>query len=101
MDLTLTPFTVIVISSLVIPVLTGLVTKASASAKLKASVALVLSLVAAAINTATQSNGVAVLSQALIQNTVLTVAVQLAMYLGVYKPVANLNEKTAPDKGLS
>jgi hypothetical protein len=100
-SLTLSPFTVVVISALVIPILTGLLTKLEASAQTKALVTLVLSIVAGAVNTATQADGTALFSQALVQNTVLTLATSVATYLGVYKPVVNLNARTPPGVGLS
>lgn len=100
MSVTLSPFTVVVISSFVIPVITGLLTKESASAKTKALVSSIQAIVAGFVTTATQADGSAVFSQALIQNTVLTIVMQLAVYLGVYKPIVNLNARTLPDKGL-
>ena len=98
---TLSSFTVVVISGLLIPVLTGFLTKLVASAQTKSLVALIQSILAGVIATATSPDGTAVFSQALIQNTVLTIAIQLAMYIGVYKPIVDINARALPNVGLA
>jgi len=100
MNITLNAFTATVIASLVIPLLTGLVTKSSASDKVKAGVALALSILAGAFVTAVQPDGTAVISQSLIQNTFLTLVMQVGTYLGIYKPILDVNSKLMPHKGL-
>lgn len=98
-ELTLAPFTVSVLSSLVIPVLVALVTKSGASSKLKGSLLLVLSSVAGVIATNLDTFGGAVLSQQTIQNAGMAFATSLAMYLGFYKTLG-INDKLAPNFGL-
>ena len=98
---TLSSFTMVVISGLIIPIITGLLTKITASAQTKALIAAIQSIVAGFIATAMAPNGTAVFSQALIQNIVLTVAIQIAMYVGIYKPVVDINSRTLPNVGLS
>lgn len=98
---TLSSFTMVVISGLLIPIITGFLTKVSASAQTKSLVAAIQSIVAGFVTTAMAPDGTAVFSQELVQNVVLTIAIQIAMYLGVYKPVVDLNARTLPNVGLS
>lgn len=96
---TLSAFWVLIIGMLLIPVATGLITKANASATVKQIVTLVISAVVSIISISRQETGIAVVSW----NTVVLIVVQtlaaIATYLGVYKP-HELNAKTAPAVGI-
>jgi hypothetical protein len=97
----LDPQAVAVLTGLVIPVLVGLVTKLSAPAKVKAIASIVLSAVAALIGQALAVDGSAVLTQRLVITWATTLGTAIASYLGVWKPVAQVNERLLPDKGIS
>lgn len=97
--LTLTPFTVNVVISLAIPVLTAVgVAVFKTNTKAAGVISLFLSFGGGLIATATQSDGSAVLSQALVQNAVLIFLIQLAQYVGFYKK-RGINEKVATALG--
>lgn len=96
---TLGVFTVNVILGFIIPVLTAVVTKASASPVLKGAVTLTLSAIAGLINTAITITGEAVFSQAMVQQATLTWLIALASYLGLWKQL-EINNKLAPEFGL-
>lgn len=98
---TLSPVLVRAIVALVIPVVTGLFTKLQASASVKATVAFVLSGVASLIMQATTGDGSALLTQKLLVDWAITFGMQLAAYLGLLKPVAEINTKLIPDRGIS
>ena len=91
-----------VLVALVIPVLVGLATKVSASDRIKAVVMIVLAAVGALVVNATQSDGSAVLSAAMLSDWAITTATAVAAYLGVLKPLTNgaLNSRLAPTIGL-
>lgn len=97
--LTLNPFTVLVILSWVIPVLTGLITKLNAPDIVKGGVALTLSYVAAAVSQAVTEDGSAIFSQETLSMAALSYVIQLSGYLGLMKPL-KINEKLLPTKGL-
>jgi hypothetical protein len=98
--LTFSPTVVRIIVSLLIPIVTGFVTKLSAPAKVKATVAFVLSGVGALVTLATTGDGGLILTSKLLSEWGLTFVFQLAAYLGLLGPVADINTRTAPDKGL-
>jgi hypothetical protein len=88
---------------LVIPVLVGLVTKASASDRVKAVVTIVLAGVGTLIVQATADDGSAVISAVMAWDWLVTTALAVAAYLGILKPVVgngDLNSKLAPSKGI-
>lgn len=91
-------FTVLLVISLVIPFLTGVVTKVSASAGVKQVCTLVLSAAAGLIVTATQLDGTAVISKEAALNAALALGIAIVSYLGLYKP-HDVNAKLAPTKG--
>lgn len=97
--LTLSAFFVLVLTSFLIPLATGLVTKLRASATVKQVVTLVLSAVTGLVTTATQADGTAVISATSAQYALLSLAVAVVSYLGVYGPHAT-NARLAPDRGI-
>lgn len=84
--LRLTTVTVTIIQALVVPIVTGLLTKASLSSAAKGLMTLVLNAVASLINVAVTADGTAVLSEATLINFGVGLAISVATYLGVYKP---------------
>ena len=98
----LDPQVVRTIVVLVIPVLVGLVTKASASDRVKAVVTIVLAAVGTLIVNATGDDGSAVVSAPVVWDWLVTTGLAVASSLGVLKPLAggDLNGKLAPSVGL-
>lgn len=92
-------FTVLLLMSLVIPVITGIVVKSGANATWKQVITLVLSAIAGLITTATQLDGTAVISKESALNAALSLGIAITTYLGIYRP-HNLNDGLAPTKGL-
>lgn len=86
------------IIGLVIPFLTGLLTKLNASATVKQVVTIVLAGVSALIVSSTVGEE-AVISWETLGYAALGWLVAVLSYLGLYQP-HNLNAKTAPDKGI-
>lgn len=95
----LSPLTVSVLSGPVIPIIVGILTKVNAPALVKGSISLFLSAVAGLLAQNIVADGGAVLSQAAIFYAAIAFVTQLAMYLGIYKPL-DLNAKTAPKLGI-
>lgn len=98
-DIHLTTYTVSVILSFIIPVLTSAVSHSDAPAKIKGNIALVLSAAAGLISAAVSSDGTAIISQTAFQAAALAWAIQTAAYNNIYKP-RGLNKKVLPDVGL-
>lgn len=98
--LTLSTDLVTLILTLLIPVATGLVTKSTAPDRVKAIVALVLAGVVTLIGQARTDTGAAIISTQMAGQWAMTVAVQLAAYLGVYRPIAAKAVELAPTKGI-
>lgn len=96
--LTLSAFTVLVITSLLIPVATGLLTKAAASPTVHQIVTALISIVAGVITTNTQLDGTAVVSLVTLQYAGLAFLIATAGYLGIYRP-HDTNAKLVPDVG--
>ena len=71
---------------LLLPALTGLLTKWNASATVKQVVAIVLSAVSAIIIENTVEDGSAVLSSEVLLDAAILYGVQILSYLGLYKP---------------
>jgi formate-dependent nitrite reductase membrane component NrfD len=88
-----------VLTGILLPIVVGLVTKASASNRFQAIVGIVVAAVGALVLRATTVDGAGVLDKALVLDIALVYIPQIASYLGVWKQFA-LNEKTAPNAGL-
>lgn len=95
----LSPLTVSVLSGVVIPIVVGVVTKLRASAFVKGAISLFLAAVAGLLAQNIIPEGGAVISQDALFFAAVAFATQLAMYLGIYKPL-DLNAKTAPNAGI-
>lgn len=87
------------IASALIPLVVGLLTKVTASAKLKAIVSIVLNAIQALIVSSVTSDGSAVISTQTLILWAIGVATSIGSYLGVWKP-ADINQKLAPSFGL-
>ena len=87
--LILDPGTVRLIVAVIIPILVGLLTKATWSGTVKGLLALVLNFVNAAVIAATLADGHAAWSQVTLRETLVGFVISVAMYLGVYQQ-ANL-----------
>lgn len=104
MDTTLSPLTVQIIASLIIPIITGLATKFTLSSGVKAVITIVLSSVSTLIIANTVDGGGAVITQAVFLQWIIGVIIALSTYGGFYKPL-NLTSSTpdgllAPNKGI-
>lgn len=97
--LTLSAFTVLVVTSLLIPLATGLVTKLAASATVKQIITAAISAVVGIVTTSTEADGTAVISLATLQYALLAFAIATVGYLGLYKP-HQANAKLAPNTGV-
>ena len=104
MDFTLSPFTVQIIASVLIPILTGLLTRVTLSSGVKGLITLVLNAIAALVITATVADGTAVISQVTFQQWALGLAISIATYVGVYRPAGVTSSdpagKLAPQRGI-
>lgn len=83
---TLNAFAVTMLVSLLLPVVTGIVTKYSAPAIVKSLVALAVSSINGVVMGGLAVDGTAHIAKAAIMLAVLSFAIQTATYLGVYKP---------------
>ena len=88
------------ILTLLIPVATGLVTKSTASTRVKALVAIVLAAAVTLFRESRTDSGAAIISTQMAVAWALTLAVQLAAYLGIYKPITPRATEIAPARGL-
>lgn len=75
------------IVALFIPILVGLITKITVPPAVKAVVLLILNALSAFIFTAMATDGSAVFTKEAFANLVLGVAISVAAYFGVYKPL--------------
>lgn len=98
-SLTLSAFTVLVITSLLIPLATGIITKVHASALVKQICTAAIAAAVGIVTTSTQADGTAVISLATVQYALLAFAIATVGYLGLYKP-HDTNAKLAPDIGV-
>jgi hypothetical protein len=100
-SLTLSAFMVLVLTSLLIPAVTGLITKSTASATVKQLVTLAVSALNGLVVTSTQSDGTALISATTAQYALLSLGIAIVSYLGIYKP-HDLNNSRAlmPDIGI-
>ena len=92
-------FTVLIITSLLIPFLTGLATKVNAPASVKQIITAAISAIVGVVTTSTQVDGTAIISLTTVQYALLSFAIATVGYLGLYKP-HDLDAKLAPDSGL-
>lgn len=97
--LTLNAFFVLVLTSFLIPLAVGLLTKLQASPTVKQVLTLVLSSITGLVTTATQADGTAVISATSAQYALLALGIAIVSYLGVYKP-QGANARLAPNSGL-
>lgn len=88
-----------IITGVLLPLVVGLITKASANDRFQAIVGIIVAAVGALVVRATTVDGSAVLDSALVLDIFLVYAPQLLVYLGVYKKF-DLNQKLAPTKGV-
>jgi hypothetical protein len=86
--LDLSPFLVTTILGTIIPLITGLLTKLSTPAWVKAVLTAALSTVAGALNVSLVDGGGAVVSQSTVISAVLTFIVAVATYAGFWRPLA-------------
>lgn len=104
MDLALNAQTVGVLLSVVIPIVTGLLTRITTSSKVKQVLTIVFNAVTAVITTGITTNGDVYLNQATLVNFVIGLVISLALYAGIYKPngftSSEADGKLAPNKGL-
>ena len=80
-------YTVTILLGFAIPLINGLVTKATTSTKVKAILTLVMSAVAGVVNVSLTDGGGAVFSQDTIKSAFLTLIISITTYLGVFKPL--------------
>jgi hypothetical protein len=85
--ITLSALSVSLLLGLLIPVVTGLLTKYSTSSGLKGLVTLVLNATQALVVSATVADGTAVISKETFVTFCLSLAISIATYAGVYKPL--------------
>lgn len=95
----LEPTWVTVILGLLIPLLTGLITKANASATIKQIVTLTLAAATTLISRAVIESGEALFTQELLIEAGMTWGIAIGSYLGIYKP-HEINDSLAPTTGL-
>lgn len=95
----LDPMLVTFVVSVLLPIVVGFVTKANASTALKQIVSIAASIGTGLVVTATQVDGVAVISKQAAFYAFVAFATQTATYLGIYKP-QNANAKIAPKVGI-
>lgn len=90
---------VLLITGLLLPLFVGLITKSTASSKLKALTNFVCAGIAAFITNATTADGHAVFSLAQLRDWVIVFGISTVTYLGLAKPI-DLTAKLAPNRGL-
>jgi hypothetical protein len=92
-------FVVSAILSVIIPVLTGLLTKVTAAPAVKQVVTIVLAAVASLLATNTVQDGTAVISKETGMLWAMNLAIAITSYLGIYKP-HDLDAKANPEFGI-
>lgn len=97
MELTATH--VLILVSVVIPVLTGLITKSTANATIKQLVTLTLAAVNTVVVSNTVGDGGAVLTESVLVDAGVSWAIAITSYLGIYKP-HNTNDRLASTSGI-
>ena len=96
---TLDPTQLAVLTSVIIPLVVGLITKKSANKQVKAITNIVVTAVAALLGNAVNDLGVAVFSAEMITNFIIGLVISIASYYGVYENF-EINAKLAPNKGI-
>lgn len=98
--LTINPNWLTLILTIMIPVATALVTKASASTRTKAAVTIVLAAVVTLIGKSRMDNGPAIISAQAAYDWLISTVVAVGSYLGAWKPLVDVNAKAAPGVGI-
>jgi hypothetical protein len=99
-EIVLTQMTSYIIVGVFVPLAVGLLTKLHAPAGVKVAVNLVLTAVVTLIvNAYVVDTGVAVISDEMLSQWIITTVISIATYYGVYKPLA-VPGKLAPTIGL-
>jgi hypothetical protein len=98
-EIELSAMVVLFLVSLVIPTLTGLITKSSAPAQVKQVVTLVLASANGVLVTVTQQDGTAIVSTETLLFALLSLFISITSYLGIYRP-HEANDRLAPEAGL-
>lgn len=88
------------ILKLLIPVAVALVTKYRAPDAVKAIVNIVLAGVTTLLSQNLVDNGPAIISGDTLMNWAITLALSIAMYLGLFKPVAKVDQTVLPNQGI-
>lgn len=91
---------VALICTLLIPVAVALITKNVTNDKIKAVATMVLAGVVVLIQRNRADNGTAVISAQAAFDWTITTAVAIASYVGLWKPITNVNDRLLPHKGL-
>lgn len=98
-EIRLSAFTVSIVVSAFVPIVTSLVTKLSTSAKVKGLVTLAANFVVSSLVGWQLADGSALISQETLATALLGFVISTAMYLGFYQDVG-INAKLLPDKGI-
>lgn len=101
--LVLSALVVTIIISTAIPIITGLLTKATLPSWIKGVMTIILNAVNALVVNATLADGTAVISQETFVVWVLGVVTSIAIYAGVYKPAhitSSGDGKLKPESGI-
>lgn len=96
---TLDPTNLVIITSIIIPLLVGIITKNTASAQVKTVMNIVVTAVVTLIGNAMNESGAAVFSEEMLVNFILSLVISISTYYGVYKPI-EIPAKTLPNKGV-
>lgn len=96
---TLDPTQLVIITSVIIPLVVGFITKKSASKEVKAVTNIVVTALATLLGNAVNDTGIAVFSSEMITNFIIGVIISIGSYYGVYKSF-DIPAKTAPNKGI-
>jgi small basic protein len=95
---------ILAITGLVIPLLTGLLTKLTLASWIKGVLMIFLNAIAAAVVTATRSDGTAVFSVEMLMSTIYGAVISSVIYLNVYRHAGLTSShpagKLAPSSGI-
>lgn len=98
-EIRLSAFTVSIVISAFLPIVTAIVTKLSTSTKVKGFVTLAANFIATSLVGWQVAGGDAVFTAETLATALLGFVISTAMYLGFYKDV-DINAKLLPDKGI-
>ena len=90
---------VTLITGLLLPVAVGLITQVDAHPTVKFIVNAVLSTIGGVVAVSTTADGTAIISNTTAVAAGITLAISVASYLGLYRPV-DLNRRTLPNAGI-